>query len=61
MLVMSSERHSPVIVVGYDGSEACRAGLTLDPRRAGRPGQVFVVHVYGLPRTRDRPASHSCA
>ena len=38
-----------MIVVGYDGSEASRAALTLAARRAGRRGKVFVVHAYELP------------
>jgi nucleotide-binding universal stress UspA family protein len=44
----STER-KPVIVVGYDGSEASRAALALAARRAGRRGKVFVVHAYELP------------
>jgi len=38
-----------VIVVGYDGSEASRAAVTVAARRAGRRGRVFVVHAYELP------------
>jgi len=38
-----------VIVVGYDGSEASRAAVTMAARRAGRRGIVFVVHAYELP------------
>ncbi|HTP18540.1 MAG TPA: universal stress protein [Solirubrobacteraceae bacterium] len=45
---MASERR-PVIVVGYDGSEASRAAVTMAARRAGRRGIVFVVHAYELP------------
>ena len=45
---VASERR-PVIVVGYDGSEASRAAVTMAARRAGRNGIVFVVHAYELP------------
>ena len=38
-----------MIVVGYDGSEASRAAVTMAARRAGRNGIVFVVHAYELP------------
>jgi nucleotide-binding universal stress UspA family protein len=38
-----------VIVVGYDGSEASRAAVTMAARRAGRNGIVVVVHAYQLP------------
>ena len=38
-----------MIVVGYDGSEASRAAVTMAARRAGRDGIVFVVHAYELP------------
>lgn len=38
-----------MIVVGYDGSEASRAAVTMAARRAGRRGIVFVVHAYELP------------
>jgi nucleotide-binding universal stress UspA family protein len=46
---MSSEGLRQVIVVGYDGSEASRAALTLAARRVGREGKMFVVHAYELP------------
>jgi len=46
---MTGPDRRPVIVVGYDGSEASRAALTLAARRAGRRGTVFVVHAYELP------------
>jgi nucleotide-binding universal stress UspA family protein len=45
---VASERR-PVIVAGYDGSEASRAAVTMAARRAGRNGIVFVVHAYELP------------
>jgi nucleotide-binding universal stress UspA family protein len=45
----SSANRRPVIVVGYDGSEASRAAVAVAARRAGRRGQVFVVHAYELP------------
>ena len=38
-----------MIVVGYDGSEASRAAVTMAARRVGRNGIVFVVHAYELP------------
>ena len=38
-----------MIVVGYDGSEASRAAVTMAARRAGLTGIVFVVHAYELP------------
>jgi nucleotide-binding universal stress UspA family protein len=38
-----------VIVVGYDGSDASRAAVTVAARRAERQGKVFVVHAYELP------------
>jgi nucleotide-binding universal stress UspA family protein len=46
--MVASDRR-PVIVVGYDGSEASRAAVTVAARRAGRTGLVFVVHAYELP------------
>jgi nucleotide-binding universal stress UspA family protein len=39
----------PTIVVGYDGSEAARAAVTLAARRAGQDGRLVIVHSYGLP------------
>lgn len=39
----------PVIVVGYDGSEAARAAVTLSARRAGKSGRLVIVHSYALP------------
>jgi nucleotide-binding universal stress UspA family protein len=46
---MTPTDRRPVIVVGYDGSEASRAAVTLAARRAGHQGLVFVVHAYALP------------
>jgi nucleotide-binding universal stress UspA family protein len=46
---MARSERTPVIVVGYDGSEASRAAVTVAARRAGRRGRVFVVHAYELP------------
>jgi nucleotide-binding universal stress UspA family protein len=46
---MSGSERGPVIVVGYDGSEASRAALRLAARHAGPHGKVFVVHAYDLP------------
>ena len=37
------------INIGYDGSEASRAAVTVAARRAGAGGKVFVVHAYHLP------------
>ncbi len=45
----STAKHSPVIVVGYDGSEPARVALRVAAQRAGRDGRVFVVHAYHLP------------
>jgi len=45
----SESERRPVIVVGYDGSEASRAAVTLAARRVGRHGKVFVVRAYELP------------
>lgn len=39
----------PTIVVGYDGSEAARAAVTVAARRAGDDGRLVIVHSYGLP------------
>ena len=46
---MTPAERRPVIVVGYDGSAASRAAVTLAARRAGRKGLVFIVHAYELP------------
>lgn len=46
---MPPSSHSPVIVVGYDGSEASRAAVAAAVRRAGGHGQVIVVHAYEPP------------
>jgi nucleotide-binding universal stress UspA family protein len=46
---MSPPKRRPVIVVGYDGSDASRAAVTVAARRAGRRGKVFVVHAFELP------------
>jgi nucleotide-binding universal stress UspA family protein len=48
-MAMARSERTPVIVVGYDGSEASRAAVTVAARRAGRRGRVFVVHAYELP------------
>jgi nucleotide-binding universal stress UspA family protein len=37
------------IVVGYDGSPASRAALAHAAERAGKDGQLFIVHAYALP------------
>jgi nucleotide-binding universal stress UspA family protein len=39
----------PVVVVGYDGSDAARAALQFAARQAGDSGQIFLVHAYELP------------
>ena len=39
----------PVIVVGYDGSQASRAALGIAARHAGSSGVVFVVYAYDVP------------
>jgi nucleotide-binding universal stress UspA family protein len=39
---------SPCIVVGYDGSPAARAALSLGAERAAG-GKLFVVHAYDAP------------
>ena len=46
---MAENRDGPTIVVGYDGSDASRAALTLGVRRALPGGLVVVVHAYDLP------------
>jgi nucleotide-binding universal stress UspA family protein len=46
---MPASERRPVIVVGYDGSEAARTAVTVAARRAGRHGKLFVVHAYELP------------
>lgn len=46
---MATPERAPVIVVGYDGSEASRAALRLAARHAGPQGKVFIVHAYDLP------------
>lgn len=40
---MSPER-SPVLVVGYDGSEESQAAVAYAARRAGPAGRIVVVH-----------------
>jgi nucleotide-binding universal stress UspA family protein len=45
---MTSHRHSPCIIVGYDGSAASRAALRLAVDRVG-DGKIFVVHGYDAP------------
>jgi nucleotide-binding universal stress UspA family protein len=46
---METSTRRPTIVVGYDGSEATRAAVTVAARRAGAGGKVYVVHAYHLP------------
>ena len=40
---------SAPIVVGYDGSAAARAAVSLAARRAGHGRKLFVVHAYEVP------------
>lgn len=46
---MSTSSRTPVVVVGYDGSEASHVAVTIAARRTGRSGRLFVVHAYELP------------
>ena len=46
---MPSAPRTPVIVVGYDGSEPSRAAVTIAAGRAGPGGRLFLVHAYELP------------
>ncbi len=45
---MPSAPRTPVIVVGYDGSEPSRAAVAIAAKRAGA-GRLFIVHAYELP------------
>ncbi len=45
----NADRSGPVVVVGYDGSAASRAALSLAARRAGRAGKVWIIHAYNPP------------
>jgi nucleotide-binding universal stress UspA family protein len=47
-IAMTSDRPSPAIVVGYDGSPSARAALRLAVERAG-DGKIFLVHAYDAP------------
>lgn len=42
----SSDRR-PCLVVGYDGSEAAITAVTYAAERAGRHGQLYIVHAVG--------------
>lgn len=46
---MSPSKASPLIVVGYDGSEPSRAAVSAAVRRAGGTGRVVVVHAFEPP------------
>ena len=46
---MTTIARSPTIIVGYDGSAASQAALTVAARRAGKHGLVVIVHSFGLP------------
>ena len=47
---MSTEPTSdPLVVVGYDGSPAGRAAVSLGIERVGGTGHLIVVHSHGLP------------
>ena len=42
-------RRPPRLVVGFDGSPESRRAVAVSARRAGRLGQVWVVHAYQSP------------
>jgi nucleotide-binding universal stress UspA family protein len=39
----------PCIVVGFDGSEVARAAIDYALRRAGKEGEIFIVHAFEPP------------
>jgi nucleotide-binding universal stress UspA family protein len=47
--MMTPDRPSPCVVVGYDGSPASRAALALAVRHARPDGRVVVVHAVKQP------------
>jgi nucleotide-binding universal stress UspA family protein len=46
---MSSSSRSPVVVVGYDGSDPSGVAVTIAAGRAGPGGRLFIVHAFELP------------
>jgi nucleotide-binding universal stress UspA family protein len=47
MSTNSTDTHSPVIVVGYDGSPTARAAVDHAARQAGSKGKLYLVYAYG--------------